>query len=60
MSTKISHNTEDRLPKSVINQNNLNLSGSSNENNSEGNSTMNTENNIFNVNSSKGPLPQFF
>lgn len=57
----LSRDTEDWLPKSVINQNNLNLSGSSNENNSENNSTMDIiENNILNVNSSKGPSRQLF
>lgn len=60
-SPEISYDTEDWLPKSVINQNNLNLSGSSNENNSESNSTMDIENNnIFNVNSSKEPSRQLF
>lgn len=66
VSTEIlSRDTEDWLPKSVINQNNLNLSGSSNEKSSENNSTMDNnniiiENNILNVYSSKGPSRQLF
>lgn len=59
-SPEISCDTEERLPKSVINQNNLNLSGSSNENNSEINSTIDIKNNIFNVNNSKEPSRQLF
>jgi len=60
VSTEICRDTEDWLPKSFINQNNLNLSGSSNENNSENSSTMGIENNILNLNSSKGPSRQLF
>lgn len=55
-SSELSRDTEDWLPKSVIIQNNLNLSGN---NNSECNSVMDTEN-IFNVSISKRPSRQLF